>query len=82
MKASEIVVRRSDLRPLDDDPIHIVKRYVVTTKSGKYLSVQPDGTVETRTEVGAWETGTLYGDKLVFEQSGDDYLPAVLVVGK
>jgi hypothetical protein len=30
------------------------------------FSLQPDGSIETRTAVGPWETGKKVGDKLVF----------------
>ena len=42
--------------------------------SNTVLSIQPtDGRWETRpdTAIGGWETGTLIGKKLVFEESGD-----------
>lgn len=37
--------------------------YAVLLAQGLYLSVQPDGTYQTRTAVGPWEQGTLHENK-------------------
>lgn len=38
------------------------------------LSVQPDGSYETRTEIGAWESALLKGDKLIFRPEDKVYV--------
>jgi hypothetical protein len=65
MNTAEIVVKRSMLQSLSGN------KYAVTLRNGQYLSIQPDGTFEGRDSVGAWETGTLVGDLLVFEETGE-----------
>ena len=39
--------------------------------SNTVLSVQPDGSLQTRPKanIGPWESGRLFGDKLVFDDS-------------
>ena len=72
---AEVIVKQSQLVALGGMdcavalyaalPIHIGD-----PKGPYYLSVQPDGSLETRSVVGAWETSTRADDVVVYDHSG------------
>jgi hypothetical protein len=71
-------------RPLDVGPFLLIDHLnrkpdgtvTASLRSGEVVSVQPDGRIETRpagTE-GAWERGTVAGDKIIYNSNGNIYV--------
>ena len=77
MLRAEFAVNKSDLVPLAGGAYAAVIRNVwilphrgLASTTDRYLSVQPDGTLETRDVVGPWETAFLHGNRLVYSVDG------------
>lgn len=60
------VIRQSDLLPQPDG------QYTVRVPNGGVLSVQPDGSLQSRPAgtTGPWEKGSVVGNKFVLTDSG------------